>query len=94
LQEQHLKDFVRRGQLVLLLGMAVLSICLGISTSIPDPAPSRLLSMLKEGLVIIGWVSMWRPMELLLFDWLPIYDKLRLLRKLLATEIDIYFGKI
>jgi hypothetical protein len=48
--------------------------------------------MLKEGLIIIGWVSMWRPMELLLFDWLPIYDKLRLLRKLLSTEIDIQFG--
>ena len=93
LQEQNLKDFVRRGQLVLVLGVTVLSICLGISTSIPDdPAPSRFLEMLKEGLVIIGWVSMWRPMELLLFDWLPLYDKLRLLRKLLATEIDIQFG--
>jgi hypothetical protein len=39
--------------------------------------------------VIFGWVSIWKPIELLLFDWYPLVEKLRLYRKVLETEIDI-----
>jgi len=94
LQERSLHDHVRRGQWVLLLGAVILAVCLGLATTIADePPPTRLLTMAKEGLIIVGWVSIWRPVEVLLYDWWPIYDRLRLLRKLLNTEIEIHFGK-
>ena len=94
LQERNLHEHVRRGQWVLLFGALILATCLGLSTTIADdPTPTRWLAMAKEGLIIIGWVSIWRPVEVLLYDWWPIYDRLRLLRKLLNTEIDVNFGK-
>ena len=41
----------------------------------------RLWSLLRESLVIGGWVAMWRPLEIYLYDWWPrrigrIYEKL------------------
>jgi hypothetical protein len=29
----------------------------------------RLGELLREGLLIGGWVEMWRPLEILLYDW-------------------------
>jgi hypothetical protein len=44
--------------------------------------PGTLLSLLRESLTIAGWVAMWRPMQIFLYDWWPllrighIYEKL------------------
>lgn len=38
----------------------------------------RLGELLREGLVICGWVAMWRPLEILLCGWWPILTEARL----------------
>jgi hypothetical protein len=35
-----------------------------------DAISSR--GVLAEGLLIIGWVALWRPVEIFLYDWWPI----------------------
>lgn len=32
------------------------------------------LHLLAEGLAVGAWVSMWHPIETLLYDWLPLYE--------------------
>ena len=44
---------------------------------------------LEEGFVIAGWVVMWRPVEVLLYDWIPFRHERQLLTKLLAAPVDI-----
>jgi hypothetical protein len=35
----------------------------------------------EEGLLIVGWVAMWRPLEIFLYDWRPIWRRCRLYAK-------------
>lgn len=44
---------------------------------------------LKESMVLVGWVSMWKPVSLLLYEWWPLVDTLNIYRKLSELEIDV-----
>lgn len=45
--------------------------------------------ILKESLYIFGWVSMWKPIELLLYDRWPLNRKLKSYDKMLTLPISI-----
>lgn len=42
-----------------------------------------------DGLLIVGWVAMWRPIQILLYDWWPIARRVRWLSKLAATPVEL-----
>lgn len=92
LQRGDLKTFMKRAQLFLLIGLLVLASCLGIAQNLAVPSPPGAIGILREGIVIFGWVSIWKPIELMLFDWYPLFEKLRLYKRLLETEIEIRFA--
>lgn len=92
LQRGELKAFMKQAQLFLFIGLIVLATCLGIAQSLTIPSPPGALGILREGIVIFGWVSIWKPIELILFDWYPLFEKIRFYKKLLGTEIDIRFA--
>lgn len=92
LRQWDLKTFIKRAQLFLFIGFVILILCLSLAQSLNVPSPPGIIGVLHEGLVIFGWVSIWKPIELILFDWYPLYEKIRFYRKLLSTEIDIRFG--
>jgi len=87
--ERDLKSFFKRAQLFMLIGIIVLILCITFAQNIEVPTPPGYLGVLREGIVIFGWVSLWKPIELLLFDWYPLFEKVRLYRKLLRTEVEI-----
>ncbi len=43
--------------------------------------------IIKESFVIGGWVALWRPLEIFLYDWWPIRAEARLLDRL--SEMDV-----
>jgi hypothetical protein len=45
----------------------------------------------REGLVIGGWVAMWRPLEIFLYDWWPIHAEARLFDRLAAMPVRIEY---
>ena len=47
--------------------------------------------ILRESLVIGGWVAMWRPMEIFLYDWWPIRAEARLADRLAAMPVRIVY---
>lgn len=87
----ELRAFLKRAQLFLLIGLLVLASCLSVAQNLPVQASPGPFGILREGLVIFGWVSIWKPIELILFDWYPLYEKLRFFRKIATTDIDIRF---
>lgn len=87
-----LKTFIKRAQLFLIIGIFILILCLSVAQSIRITENPGAIGVFREGLVIFGWVSIWKPIELILFDWYPLFEKLRFYRKLLTTEIEIRFG--
>lgn len=42
----------------------------------------------KEGMLLIGWVSMWKPINIFLYDWWPMADLKKIYDKLGSVRID------
>lgn len=94
LQSGNIKRYWRRAQLFLLIGLFVLIICIVSAQKIQVPTTPSLIGVLREGLIIFGWVSIWKPIEVILFDWYPQYEHLRYYKKLHSVEIDIHFAAL
>jgi hypothetical protein len=52
---------------------------------------SRIGEIVRESLTIGGWVSMWRPLEIFLYDWWPIRSEARLSDRLAAMPVRIRY---
>jgi hypothetical protein len=51
----------------------------------------RIGELLRESLLIGGWVAMWRPMEIFLYEWWPIWSEARLFRRLSRMPVRITY---
>jgi hypothetical protein len=49
----------------------------------------RSTSLIQEGLVIGGWVALWRPMEIFLYDWWPIRAEAKLFDRLSEADVRL-----
>ncbi|MBU0461292.1 MAG: hypothetical protein KJ574_01765 [Nanoarchaeota archaeon] len=47
--------------------------------------------VIAEGLYIGGWVSLWRPIETLLYDWLPLKEEKKRYARLLHMDIKFVY---
>ena len=88
---RRVRGHLRQGQIATLVGLTVLTTFLLLSESI-DPTRSTWRKILREGLVIGGWVAIWRPVEHFLYDWWPFLDERTMLRRLCAAEIVVHYG--
>jgi len=52
---------------------------------------SRIGEIVRESFTIGGWVSMWRPLEIFLYDWWPIRSEVRLSERLAAMPVRIRY---
>ena len=44
---------------------------------------------LEEGLIIVGWVANWKPLEIFLYDWWPLARRRNLYRRLAAAKVTV-----
>ena len=64
----------------------------GLSVIVSISGRSLIKGMMAAffGLLLIGgWVAMWRPMEVFLYDWWPMAAELRLLRRLARITVQV-----
>jgi hypothetical protein len=89
---QRLRQLLRRGRTSLLIGVAFLAASLLIGDMIERAiGGERLGAVLRESLLIGGWVAMWRPLEVFLYDWWPILAEGRLFDRLSAMPVRIAY---
>lgn len=89
LKRLELRELFRRGRSSLAIGLAFLTACLLVGRSIDPDDASPLLSVLRESLLIGGWVAMWRPLEIHLYDWWPLLRAAHIDARLAAATIEI-----
>ena len=89
--ERRLREHVRRGQMFLGVGLAVLVVFLTLAELTVSLPGGHLREVLREGLVIAGWVAMWRPLDVLLYDWWPMVDERRLITRVLEALVLIRY---
>ena len=89
LLEKKLKHWFRQGIPQLLAGFAFLVGCLTIASHIGVNATGGIRHSMQEGLTIIGWVAMWRPVDRVLYVWWPMVSKKQTFQRLARIEIKI-----
>jgi hypothetical protein len=71
------------GRTSLAIGIAFLAVVVVVGQMLERAlGPGRLSEFLRESLLIGGWVVMWKPLEIFLYDWWPIRAEARLLERL------------
>jgi len=84
---------MKQGRTSLIIGLFFLAGCLAASESLParvPGTPATLLNFVREGLSIAGWVAMWRPMEIYLYDWWPLRRRARIFQKLSRIPVEVH----
>ena len=87
--QREIKELFRIGRRSLGIGVTILMICLLsahlVGGYLTDPPLRRLV---EESFLILGWVANWRPLEIFLYDWLPLARKRDLYRRLAAATVE------
>ncbi|MDP4090062.1 MAG: hypothetical protein Q8930_12430 [Bacillota bacterium] len=87
--DSHLKRKFRQWRLNLSIGTVFLAVCLAVLEMFEGKTETNGVKLLKESLLIMGWVSLWEPITFILFGWHPILKKKMYLKKLSSTPISI-----
>ena len=88
---RRLREHVRRGHMFLGVGLTVLVVFLTLAELTTSMPSGPLREILREGLVITGWVAMWRPLEVLLYDWWPMVDERRHISRILEAPVLVRY---
>ena len=87
---RDLRRLRRRGLLSLAIGTAFLAVVFGLSQLVARFAGEVSIARLfREGLLIVGWVAMWRPLEIFLYDWWPILGDKRIYDRLSQIPVRV-----
>lgn len=91
-QRQRLRELLRVGRTSLAIGLVVLASTIAMGNFIANLMKgSSFGQILRETLVIGGWVSMWRPLEVFLYDWWPIRNEAQLSDQLASMPVRIQY---
>jgi hypothetical protein len=91
---RRLRQLFRVGRTSLVIGITFLAASLLVGDVIASALRERGIGeLLRESLLIGGWVAMWRPMEVFLYDWWPIRAEARLFDRLSAMPVRIAYTR-
>ena len=90
---QRLRELFRVGRTSLVVGLVALAAAIALGDFLATLLRgSRIGGIVRESLTIGGWVSMWRPLEVFLYDWWPIRNEARLSDRLAVMPIRIRYA--
>ncbi len=85
--EYEMKQLFKLGRMSLLFGLLFLIICVVVATRIIG-ADTIIHEALNEGLIIMGWVALWRPINIFLYEWWPLLKKRKIYEELSKIKIE------
>ncbi len=88
--KRDLRELFRIGRMSLAIGVGVLVACVVaaqyVGAVVGEGAFGRVMA---EGLIILGWVANWRPIEIFLYEWWPVARRRRLYHRLAVAEVEL-----
>lgn len=88
----ELKQLLRQGRLSLAIGLVFVTTCLLLAEAVTTFVPQPAARIAHESLTIIGWVAMWRPVQVFLYDWWPLKGRIRVLENLRFARVSVVQG--
>ncbi|MCC6201429.1 MAG: hypothetical protein IT494_00315 [Gammaproteobacteria bacterium] len=92
LNRLDLRRLVYEGWISRVIGLLFLTSCILIAHTLVRGG-SVVSLVLREGLTLVGWVAMWRPLDICLYRWWPIRRLGRIYDKLASVPIEIHPGR-
>ena len=86
---RRLRDLLGRGRVSLGIGLVFLALAVVLANAVGDLVGGDLGTLLRESVIIGGWVAMWRPLEVFLYDWWPIRAQARQFERLAAMPVEL-----
>jgi hypothetical protein len=89
---RRLRELFRVGRTSLVIGLVALASAVALGDFLATLLKGTGIGeIIRETLTIGGWVSMWRPLEVFLYDWWPIRNEARLSDRLAAMPVRIRY---
>ncbi len=82
------------GRRSLVIGVVFLALCLLGAEALSTFTTGTFLKIVHESLTIGGWVAMWRPMQIFLYEWWPLVRRGRIYRSLSRAQVRVSQGKV
>ena len=83
---------IKNGLKSFVIGLCFLFACIYISHTFENSEHNLLQAFFGEGLSVLGWVSLWTPVQIFLYEIWPILSMSRSLRR--CSELEISFKEI
>jgi hypothetical protein len=84
---RQLSRLWRDGRISLLIGIAALA-GFNAASRLIGSSDNPVVEVIHEGLSIVGWVSLWKPLEIFLYEWWPIRREYRAYQRLADAEVQ------
>lgn len=89
-ERRRLRKLFRTGRISLVIGLAFLAGAIALGEFVASLASKEsYASIIKESFVIGGWVALWRPLEIFLYDWWPIRAEASMLDRLATMPVSV-----
>lgn len=88
LTAMEFRRLMREGRMSLMIGLAFLFACLLAQRYLLSREDDPLLVLLRESLTIAGWVGMWQPVQIYLYDWWPLRRRRLIFEKLSRVPLE------
>lgn len=89
---RRLKNLFRDGRISLLIGLTFLAAAIFVSDYLGARISNENYAWLvQESVVIGGWVALWHPLNIFLYDWWPIRAEARLFDRLAEMEVQLRY---
>ena len=86
----EINELFRVGRRSLAIGACVLAVCLLLGQAVSGRLGTGYVGrFIEESLIIIGWVANWKPMEIMLYDWLPLKRRRDLYTRLAHADFAL-----
>jgi len=89
LNELEFKRLMKQARMSLLVGLSFLGACFAMIGLLVRQSASQWQGFLNEGLTIAGWVAMWRPLQIYLYDWWPLRRRGQIFEKLSRMPVEV-----
>ncbi len=87
LKAREFRQLMREGRASFLIGFFFLFLCFALSEVFVQLKNRTVFDFLREGFLIAGWVSMWKPINIYLYEWWPVLKKARTYVKMSTMKI-------
>lgn len=83
---------LQHGRQSLGVGLTFLVVCIALRELWSSLGVAEWGRIVEEGLLIIGWVAMWKPLELLLYEWRPVQRRRRTYDNLSRMRVEVLYS--